>query len=123
VIIEKSKILLIHRFNYGKEYFVLPGGGIKKNETPEMAAQRELKEEVGLVVEIRKPFFEIENRGQTEFYFSAERISGRMKKSFKEYRKNKNNRRLPVWKKLKEFYLLSNFYPPKAQKKIKEIIS
>jgi 8-oxo-dGTP pyrophosphatase MutT (NUDIX family) len=118
VIIKKNEILLIHRFNYGKEYFVLPGGGIKKNETPKNAAKREVMEETGLEIKIEKLLFKIENRSQPEFYHLAEYISGKIKPSFDEGKKSKNNQRFPVWKKLNEFYLLSNFYPQKAQKKI-----
>lgn len=46
VIIYKNEILLI-KTTYGYSYS-LPGGGIKKNETPEAAARREAIEEVGI---------------------------------------------------------------------------
>ncbi|MFN3388156.1 MAG: NUDIX domain-containing protein [Allosphingosinicella sp.] len=45
-----GEILLI-RNSYGPSHlFVLPGGGIGRGETPEAAAAREVKEEVGLDV-------------------------------------------------------------------------
>ncbi|MDQ5962251.1 MAG: hypothetical protein QG653_58 [Patescibacteria group bacterium] len=46
VIVCGDEILLI-KTTYGYAY-TLPGGGIKKNETPEMAAKRETQEEVGI---------------------------------------------------------------------------
>lgn len=45
----KDEILLI-KTTYGYNYS-LPGGGLKKNETPESAAKREVMEEVGILLE------------------------------------------------------------------------
>jgi 8-oxo-dGTP pyrophosphatase MutT (NUDIX family) len=43
--------LLLIRNSYGKRHlFVLPGGGIGRRETPQAAAAREVREEVGLQV-------------------------------------------------------------------------
>jgi ADP-ribose pyrophosphatase YjhB (NUDIX family) len=44
-----SEILLIkHQYD---DFWVLPGGGIKKKEVPEKAARREVQEEVGFIIE------------------------------------------------------------------------
>lgn len=32
ILIKDNKILLIHRTREGKEFWVLPGGGVEKNE-------------------------------------------------------------------------------------------
>jgi len=48
VIIHENKILLI-KTTYGYKYS-LPGGGIKRNETPEAAIKRETREEVGILL-------------------------------------------------------------------------
>ena len=50
IIIEKGKILLVHRIKKGKEYYVVPSGGIEKGENIGQAAVREVKEETGLDV-------------------------------------------------------------------------
>src|ERR1051325_3156391 len=39
--------LLLVRSSYRKEWH-LPGGGVRRNETPEAAAKRELSEEIGV---------------------------------------------------------------------------
>ncbi|MFS9028777.1 NUDIX hydrolase [Streptococcus cristatus] len=43
-----DKILLIHRWKNGQEYFVIPGGTIELGKGPLEAALREMKEEVNL---------------------------------------------------------------------------
>jgi 8-oxo-dGTP pyrophosphatase MutT (NUDIX family) len=43
----EGKILMI-RQTYGDMRWTFPGGGFKRNESPEMAAAREVKEEVGI---------------------------------------------------------------------------
>lgn len=48
VVLYKNRILLIK--NSYRDGWTLPGGGVKRNETPIQAAIREVKEEVGLVV-------------------------------------------------------------------------
>ena len=49
MIIHKGSIVLVrHWYN---TLWVMPGGGIKKYETPEQAAIREVKEEIGLNIE------------------------------------------------------------------------
>ena len=47
VVVRNGKILMERVFYFGHEFFTLPGGGIEKDETPEAAAIRELKEECG----------------------------------------------------------------------------
>jgi 8-oxo-dGTP pyrophosphatase MutT (NUDIX family) len=47
LILKDNKILLV-RHRYGN-LWVMPGGKIDKNEDPEIAALRELKEEVGII--------------------------------------------------------------------------
>lgn len=45
LIVRNSKILLMKHQDENDEWWCLPGGAIEKNETPEAAALRELKEE------------------------------------------------------------------------------
>jgi 8-oxo-dGTP pyrophosphatase MutT (NUDIX family) len=68
--------LLLIRNSYGKRHlFVLPGGGIHRSETPETAARREVREEVGLSLERLEPrgtyFSRAEGKRDTAFLFTA----------------------------------------------------
>ncbi len=54
VIVEKDGHVLLVRQTYGhRSYWFFPGGGRKNNENPKRAAERELKEEVGLSLELQ----------------------------------------------------------------------
>ena len=50
LIIDNGKVLLLHHKKLG--VWLYPGGHIEKNETPDQAVIREVKEETGLDVEI-----------------------------------------------------------------------
>ena len=49
-LVKDNKVFLVHNKKYNK--WVPPGGHIEENETPDQTAIRELREEVGLDVEI-----------------------------------------------------------------------
>ena len=69
-----DKILLIHRWKDGQEYFVIPGGTIEPGEKPLEAALREMKEEVDLSFSADQlcTAFSLNNQGKEEYYFYAE---------------------------------------------------
>ena len=50
IIIRNGKLLLIHRQKPGRDYYILPGGGVELEESFEEACIREVKEETGLDV-------------------------------------------------------------------------
>ncbi|MBQ7058753.1 MAG: NUDIX domain-containing protein [Firmicutes bacterium] len=45
---EERKVLLMHRWKNGDEYWIIPGGGVEEGETFPQAAVRETLEEVGV---------------------------------------------------------------------------
>ena len=57
VVIRHHSILMVHHQHDGREYWTLPGGGVESNETPEQAVVREIKEETGLDVKVKRPLF------------------------------------------------------------------
>ena len=83
IIIEGSKILLIHRNKNGEEYWVFPGGGVDKGETPEIAMLREALEELGVSVDVGQQFaiHELNLEGkepQQEIFFFCSITGGKL---------------------------------------------
>jgi 8-oxo-dGTP pyrophosphatase MutT (NUDIX family) len=53
-LIKSNGLYLLIQTTYSGKYWTLPGGGIKQKETPEEAAIREVKEEVGILIDNAK---------------------------------------------------------------------
>ena len=51
-ILNEGKILMVRQTYRGSTFWTFPGGSIEPDETPQQAAIREVKEEVGLDVEL-----------------------------------------------------------------------
>lgn len=76
VLIEDGKVALIERHRAGLDYYVFPGGGVDEGETPEQAAVREAKEELGVDVAVRQKIAEIHFDLSKQIYFLVDRVSG-----------------------------------------------
>ncbi|MFH1565344.1 MAG: NUDIX domain-containing protein [bacterium] len=113
IIINENKILLIHRYSNGKEYFVLPGGGAESGELPHETAVREAKEETGLDVVLNKNYFEfVDPRDNCiHLYFIVDKFSGEMKLGGEEAVENSDeNRYILEWHEISKIEGLE-FYP------------
>ncbi len=75
-VLDKHNVLLLHRCKDGKEYYVVPGGGIEQSETPEQAAVRELKEETNLEVVLGEKIGEFETDGNRQYFYIARSWNG-----------------------------------------------
>ncbi len=75
VIVENHKVGLIQRTRDGAVYYVFPGGGIEKEESPEEGAKREAYEELGVDVKIHECIAKVEFNG-TQYFFTAEITDG-----------------------------------------------
>ena len=93
IIIKEDKILLIHRFKNGKEYYVLPGGSIEKGESLKEAAIREVKEETNLDVDVELLWeYEEDYQGKRKgYYFLAKSYEGDLKLGGEEAKINSVN--------------------------------
>lgn len=120
IIIEVNNILLIHRVKNGEEYYVIPGGSIKKGETPEVAAAREVKEETNLDITVGNIFWEDVTDTRHDYYFTSANHCGSLKLGGPEaVRNNKSDSYKPEWVpliKLKNITL----YPLKVSRLIQE---
>lgn len=76
----KGRILLLHRNVHGRVQWETPGGKIEPGETPEAAAVRELKEELGveaaIIRRLGKSEFKEDARGFEYTWFQA-KVSGK----------------------------------------------
>ena len=76
ILVEENKLALIERHRAGKHYFAFPGGGIDEGESPEQAAVREAEDELGIIVEIKQKVAEVLFKGNNQYYFLAQKLSG-----------------------------------------------
>ena len=103
-----DKILLIHRWKDGQEYFVIPGGTIEPEERPLEAALREIKEEVDLTfsADQLRTAFSLNNQGKEEYYFYAElcTVETPLIQGEELERSSLQNIYQPEWVSLKDIY-------------------
>lgn len=104
VVIQNDKVALIKRVRDGSVYYVFPGGGIEEGETPEVAAERESVEELGVSVNIKSLFQMIEFNG-TQYFFLAEIVDGDFGTGKAEEYNSQNRDSgtyLPIWVDIEE---------------------
>lgn len=66
LIIRDGEILLLYREEQG--HWDVPGGKVKKGESPTETAVREAREEIGAEVELEKPFYSGEFQREDEIF-------------------------------------------------------
>ena len=121
---ENDAILLIHRLKNDRDYWVIPGGGAKGNETPVETAIREIDEElnVQLKSDALNHLFECKSQENEHFFFAkipftaAPEISGEEKE-----RSSSLNVYQPGWVAVKDLTKI-NLMPPEIAAKIINLI-
>ena len=117
VLIEGDQVSLIERFRDGKHYFVFPGGGVDEGETLMEAIIREMDEETGLRVTVKRKLAEIHFGLSTQHYFLVERLSGEFGSGTgEEYTDSDPDDPtqgiyIPIWMPLPELSEHENVYP------------
>jgi 8-oxo-dGTP diphosphatase len=76
ILLHNDKIALIERHRADLHYFTFPGGHVEPEETPEQAAVRETKEELGLDVKIDRLVAEIWWHKKPQYYYLVEIFGG-----------------------------------------------
>jgi len=76
VVVRGHKLLVVVRRLDGREYAVLPGGGIAPDETAAEAAVRELREECSLEGTVLRHLFDGEQGGRPASYFLVDAPEG-----------------------------------------------
>ncbi|WP_026908369.1 NUDIX hydrolase [Paucisalibacillus globulus] len=122
VIIENGKVGLIQRTKNGSIYYVFPGGGIEKGETPEEGAKREALEELGVEVKVNECIEEVEYNG-TQYFFLSEIVKGTFGSGQgEEYTNLERNRGtyLPIWVDVKRLSSI-NIIPKEVALKVQSL--
>lgn len=96
-----------------KEYYTIPGGGQESGESIEEATLREIKEEIGIEIELTDKCYVLENQERKQYFFVAKYKSGIVGSGQGEEMTNSNYERngtyiveiVPV-KKIKDINLL-----------------
>lgn len=101
IVLNNDALLVIKRNKHGKQYSVLPGGGIEDGESAQQACERELLEEASIKGKAIKLVYEIEHEYGMTLYFLTSYISGtpKLDPNSPEYTDNKvgQNTYTPVW--------------------------
>ena len=84
VVIDGDQVLVMKRHKRGRDYAVLPGGGVEAGETAAEAALRELHEETTLVAEIDRLLWTGQHNGRPAWYFLMTGVRGRAELSGSE---------------------------------------
>ena len=119
LVIKDNKILLIHRFKYGDEYWVIPGGGVEDKESLEESLKREVREETSLDLISFELLGSNEHEGHIHYFYKCELTLGEPKIGGPELEdSSKDNIYLLEWISIEDVNRL-NIYPSSVKLYIK----
>ena len=91
VVVNGDQVLVMKRHKRGRDYAVLPGGGVEAGETAAEAAVRELHEETTLVAEIDRLLWTGQHNDRPAWYFLMTAVRGRAELSGPEALANRSD--------------------------------
>ncbi|MBF4767472.1 GNAT family N-acetyltransferase [Nocardioides agariphilus] len=107
VVERDGKVLVIRRHLDGRDYAVLPGGGIEDGETPAEAAVRELREECTLDGEVVQLLMEADHGDRQAFYYRVTGVEGEPVLGGEEAAvQDETNQHHPMWASPKDLELM-----------------
>lgn len=106
IIVNDGKVLLMHRINNSKEYYIFPGGGVENGETVEQAVLREVQEETSLEAKIEKLLYHhIYDDNTEQFFYLCRYVSGEPKlgegNEARDMKESSANFYNPIWHEIK----------------------
>ncbi len=108
----EGKLLLIHRFKNGSEYWVVPGGGVEEGETLDEALKREMKEETNLDIKNSKFLVMGDTSLGEQYIYECEMFDGEMKLQGPELENmNENNQYILTWVLFEDVKKIGSLYP------------
>lgn len=76
IMLQKNKVLLMHRLKDGDEYYTFLGGGVDEGETIENAVVREVLEETTMPTSIDRLLYIHNYETSDQYYYLCKYISG-----------------------------------------------
>jgi ADP-ribose pyrophosphatase YjhB (NUDIX family) len=123
VVVNGDQVLVMKRHKRGRDYAVLPGGGVEEGETAAEAALRELHEETTLVAEIDRLLWTGRHNDRPAWYFLMTAVRGRAELSGPEALANRSDNSFELrWVTADRFTELG-LHPPDIRGPLAELLT
>lgn len=86
IIVRNGKLITLKRIKSKETYWVFPGGGVEEGEDLQQALEREIREELGVEVQIGELFFihqfKTDHQDDQEFFYVCQITKGELGTGF-----------------------------------------